>query len=720
MIAVISKGQAHRAVPLLILHLVLVAGGCRARGTAGEIYPSVAQFEGREIGEVRFADPEPFTADTLATLVETQATSCSFLGIPICLPFTTFEEEDGRVDVGTVRRDVARLEAFYRRSGYFGTQVVPVVEPESRADEGDVVVTFVITPGDPVYLESLTVTGTEPVVAPDSIVPKLPLQVGDLFDLGEFAASADTISRRLLAEGYAYAEVLRSYDADTVTDRAAARLDAVPGPRVVVDSIIVQGAFQLGRATVLRQLSFAEGDLLRVSQLVESQRNLYSLEIVDFAAVSIAPDSLQAVQDRARATVLVQVTEGPVHVVEAAVGYGTVDCFRSRVQWVSRSFGGGARRLALTASVSKIGIGDPLDAGFGGSICGAFEDDPFGDELDYRFSAELTQPYFLGPRNSVSLNVFAERLSEPRVYQRQAEGVRLSVARELSPRELLTAAVELEQRRVDASPAIFCIAFQVCSPEDIASLKEARLTNTLALSWFRNQTDLILDPTRGYVARAGLDWAAPWLGSETDYLRGVLEGSHYSPVGSRSVLAAHLRLGSFFGAASLDLSEQFISPEDRFYAGGANSVRGFGRNELGPGVYVEEGPQFDPEAVDFVPIGGLSVIEASLELRTPSPWLSNTLRLATFVDAGVVSRDRIWGTDGDGVRITPGVGVRIGTPIGPVRVDVAYNPYSPQIAPLYLIEPETGVLVRVADEFAPERGGFFERLRFHLAVGQPF
>ena len=222
------------------------------------------------------------------------------------------------------------------------------------------------------------------------------------------------------------------------------------------------------------------------------------------------------------------------------------------------------------------------------------------------------------------------------------------------------------------------------------------------------------------MARAGLDWAAPWLGSETDYLRGVLEGSHYSPVGSRSVLAAHLRLGSFFGAASLDLSEQFISPEDRFYAGGANSVRGFGRNELGPGVYVEEGPQFDPEAVDFVPIGGLSVIEASLELRTPSPWLRNRLRLATFVDAGVVSRDRLWGTDGGDVRITPGVGVRIGTPIGPVRVDVAYNPYSPQIAPLYLIEPETGVLVRVADEFAPERGGFFERLRFHLAVGQPF
>ena len=72
-------------------------------------------------------------------------------------------------------------------------------------------------------------------------------------------------------------------------------------------------------------LTFREGDLLRATELVASQRNLYGLEIVQFAAVTIAPDSLQVdPSDRSRTTVLVQVVEGPVHVVEAAVGYGTV------------------------------------------------------------------------------------------------------------------------------------------------------------------------------------------------------------------------------------------------------------------------------------------------------------------------------------------------------------------------------------------------------------
>ncbi len=715
------RGPARSAVPLLMF-LLCVSAACGVRGGAREEFRALARFEGREIEAVRFVNPGPFTSDTLIQLTETQPSRCNLIGLPICIPFTGIGEDEQRLDVGVLRRDVVRLAAFYRRSGYYGTSVVPVAEPEEEAeDEGDVVVSFVIEPGDPVYVAAFEVEGLEGIVEVAELVPRLPLEPGELFDLGDFAASADTVRRILLERGHAYAEVLRGYDVDTIADRATARLAAVPGPVVEVDSIVVRGADALGRATVLRQLAFREGELLRAEELVESQRNLYGLEIVEFAAVSVAPDSLQlAPGDSTRSTVLVQVSEGPVHVVEAAVGYGSVDCFRTRVEWVSRSFRGGARRLALTGAVSKIGIGEPLDAGFGGSICRAFEGDPFGDELDYVFSADLTQPYFLNPRNRISLAVYAERQSEPRVYQRRAEGARIAVAHQADPREILTVSIDAERRRTLASPAIFCVAFLVCRPADVAELSRARLTNTFGLNWFRNRTDYVADPTRGYLLRSTFDWAAPWLLSDVDYARGVFEGSAYAPLRPRSVLAANLRLGTFFGTASLEGGEDFIPPEDRFYAGGANSVRGFARNELGPGVYVEEGPQFDEDAVEFIPIGGLSAVVTSLELRFPGPFARNDLRLATFVDAGVVDRDRLWKIDAGDWRITPGVGVRVRTPIGPVRLDVAYNPYAPRTAPLYLIEPETGVLVRVADEFAPARDPFLGRLRVHLAVGHPF
>ncbi|HEX7118738.1 MAG TPA: BamA/TamA family outer membrane protein [Longimicrobiales bacterium] len=702
--------------------IILVAGlvgACGARTSAREELSALERYEGREIEEVVFVNPGPFSEDTLIQLTETQPTRCSLFGLPICIPFTTIGEEVNRLDLDVLRRDVVRLRAFYRQSGYYGTTVVPAAEEEEDGD-GDVVVEFLIEPGDPVFLEAFSIEGLEGVegeVDTVALRSRLPLEVGDLFDLGDFAASADTLEALLLGRGHAHAEVLRNYAVDTVTDRATAALVAVPGPVVVVDSIIVRGATQLGRAAVLRQLAIRRGDVLRVDRLVESQRNLYALEIVEFAAVTIAPDTLQATPgDRSRATVLVQVTEGPVHVVEAAVGFGTVDCFRGRFEWVSRSFGGGARRLALGAMVSKIGIG----AGFGGSICRAFEDDPFGDELDYRFTADLTQPYFLTPRNSITLSVYAERQSEPDVFQREAEGARVAVTHRLDPRQTLTAALDVERGRTLASPAVFCVAFLVCRPDDVAALSRERLTNTLGLNWFRNRTDYIVDPTRGHVIRSSAVWAAPWLGSEVDYGRAAFDGSVYVPVGAGPVLAANLRTGTFFGGASLRGGDDFIPPEDRFYAGGAHSVRGFARNALGPGVYVAEGPQFDPGNVEFIPIGGLSVVVTSVELRIPSPFLRNNLRWAIFVDAGAVDEDRVWSIDGEEWRITPGVGVRIATPVGPVRVDVAYNPYAPRTAPLYLIEPQTGVLVRVADRFTPERDSFLNRLRVHLAVGQPF
>ncbi|HEX6940057.1 MAG TPA: BamA/TamA family outer membrane protein [Longimicrobiales bacterium] len=715
-----ARGPARTAVPPLII-LLVGAAACGVRTAAREELSALAPYEGEEIEEVVFVNPGPFSADTLIQLTETQPSRCSLLGLPICVPFTGIGEEVHRLDLDVLRRDVVRLVAFYRQSGYYGTTVVPVAERE-RGDRGeDVVVKFLVEPGDPVVLEEFRVEGLEGVVDVAELLPRLPLQPGELFDLGDYAASADTIEGILLSLGHAHAEVLRSYDVDTVADVATAALIAVPGPEVVVDSIIVRGAEELGRKTVLRQLTFRPGDLLRSERLVESQRNLYALEIVEFAAVTVAPDTLQATPgDSARSTVLVQVAEGPVHVVEAAVGFGTVECFRGRVEWVSRSFGGGARRLALRGVVSKIGIGEPLDAGFGGSICRAFEGDPFGDDLDYRLSADLTQPYFLTPRNSITLSVYAERLSEPDVFQREAQGARVAVTHALDPRQTLTAALDAERGRTRATAAVFCVAFLVCRPEDVDALAQTRVTNTVGLNWFRNRTDFIVNPTRGHVMRSSFVWAAPWLGSEVDYGRTTFDGSLYARVGSGSVLAANLRTGTFLGSASLSDADDFIPPEDRFYAGGANSVRGFARNTLGPGVYVEEGPQFEEENVEFVPIGGLSVVVTSLEVRFPSPFLRNRLRFAAFIDAGAVDEDRLWSMDGDDWRITPGVGVRIATPVGPVRMDVAYNPYAPPTAPLYLIEPETRVLVRAADAFTPARDTFLSRLRVHLAVGQPF
>lgn len=714
MVAERVQAPGGLAASLLVVLLTLGLVGCGVRRAGQEVESVFAEYAGREVERVRFIDSAPFSADTLLDLIETQPPRCQFLGLPIC--FGGIGEQRSRLDLPSLARDERRLESFYRASGFFGTRVVPAVEP---VDDG-VEVTFVIYRGDPVYVDSLAVTGIEGVVDP-GILEKLPLKVGALFDLGDFAASSDTIERALLDRGHAYAQVLRNYSVDTIADRASAVLVAIPGPRVVVDSIIVTGAEHLGRRAVLRQLSFRKGDLLRLTELVESQRNLYNLEIVQFATVSVAPDSLQGVsRDSSRATVLVQITEGPVHVVEAAVGFGTVECFRSNVRWVSRSFAGGARRLALTGSVSKIGIGKPLDAGFASSICPAFEDDPFQRLLDYRFTADLTQPWFLSPRNHLTVHAFAERQSEPRVYQLEAQGASFTVTRRLGDRETLTGILNGAHRRANATPAVLCAALLVCLPSDIADFNRYLWLNTVALNWVRDRSVPVTEPARGYLVRSGIAWAAPWLGSDLQFTRGIAEGSKYQTLRPDWVLALHLRLGSFFNSATIEPNNDFVPPEERFYAGGANTVRGFARNELGPGVYVAEGPVFDSTNVTFIPVGGTGTVIANAELRFPAPFARNVLRLAVFIDAGAITLDDPPSPEGNDLRITPGVGFRVRTPVGPVRLDIAYNPYGPIPAPLFLTDPETDALIRVLDRFTPRRESFFNRLRLNLAVGEPF
>ena len=710
--------------------LALLAGtqlGCSARATGAALYPRLAEHSGKKINAVRFSGTGPFSADSLRVLIDTQPSRCNFLGLPFCVPFTSLGREEHFLDLAVISGDVRTLELVYRQEGYFGTQVEPGVEPEA---DDEVEVTFAIRMADPIILDSLTVTGTDTIFDPDSLALELPIQVGDTFDLGLFAASADTVLRRLLRRGHAYAQVLRNYGVDTLQNRAVASLDAVAGPQVTIDSIIVTGADHLGRKEAIRQLEFSEGDLLVPGELTASQRNLYSLELIQFASVTIAPDSMRPPgADSSRATVLVALAEAPVHQIDAAVGYGTVECARVEGRWVNRSFMGGARRLSVNGAVSKIGISGPLDAGLERSLCRAFQGDTlFERGLDYRFATNFTQPYFISPRNQLAVDAFWERISEPLVFQRIAKGGQIGLTRRLATRSQLTSAIEIERGKTIASPALFCAAFQVCEPTIADSLSKSRYRNALSLTYITDETDVPYNPVEGYILRGALTYAPSWMRSDIRFVRLTGEGSIYREFKPGYVWAAGLRFGNFFQSASLDPIDgrNFLPPEERFFTGGSSSVRGFRQNELGPGIYVQTLKYDDGEPTGerteprFVPVGGTSITVANAELRFPSPFLPRLLRLAAFVDAGTINTGNFWDLQKSDLRVTPGAGLRLATPVGPVRIDLAYNPHRRVAGPLYVLDPQSGRLVQEQAMYEPDALTFFERLQIHVGIGQAF
>ena len=157
----------------------------------------------------------------------------------------------------------------------------------------------------------------------------------------------------------------------------------------------------------------------------------------------------------------------------------------------------------------------------------------------------------------------------------------------------------------------------------------------------------LLDPTKGYRINLKLSPETSLGDNTLFYGRAVVEGTAYYPFGS-FVLAGRARLGSIVGADQAD-----IAPSRRFYGGGGGSVRGFGYQQLGP-----KDPNGDP-------IGGRSLVEGSVEGR----YRFGNYGVVAFLDAGQVYTSSTPGFSD--IRMGVGIGARLYTNFGPLRLDVA-------------------------------------------------
>src|SRR5436853_3381421 len=620
------------------------------------------------------------------------------------------------------RRDVVRLLLLYRQSGYMNAVVDTVV----RREAGDVHVLFRIYEGEPVRLTRLSLVGLDSLLDVVALKRTLPLQEGAPFNRMLFQASADTIADRLRNLGYPYAQVLRNYDVDATALKAEASLEAMPGPRARIGRVVITGLEQVDTGTVRKMLSVHPPDLFRQDRVYQSQRDLYGMGVFRSVNVVLA-DSAPRPGD-STVTVLVRVAEGPRHRVRVGAGYGSLDCFRVQSGWTAYDFLGGARALDLSARVSKLGVGSPTDAGLRSNVCHFLHDDVTSDTINYNVGLTLRQPAFFSPRHTASLGVFAERRSEFKAYTRQAVGGNAVVTLNARRNVPVTLGYGISVGRTTADPAVYCSVFRVCDETDRGLLARSRRFGAVTVSGVRDRVNSVLDPSAGNLITASLMHASRLVGSDTlyEFNRGQFEVSNYYPLGRRGVLAWRVLAGTIVPARRIALAGQsvhFIPPDQRFYGGGPNSVRGYARNELGPRVYVTNDTTGGVyRNVTGSPIGGNSIVVMNAEMRLATPLFPDRMRLALFVDAG-----QVWERGGDpgtvtGVRVTPGVGLRFTTPLGPVRLDAAYDGYPAEPGPLYFQDNSTERLTLV-DHVVLQTAcdaGFWRRVVVQFAVGQAF
>jgi hypothetical protein len=176
-------------------------------------------------------------------------------------------------------RDVLRVTLLYRKSGYLSVVVDTLVKRTPK----DISITFLITEGLPVRLDSLTILGLDSVTKPGAVTQDLPLRPGDPFNRILLDATSDTLVRRL---GTAAADAIafQSFERDKTELAASAAIELQTGPLADVSGIGISGTKRISPDVVRSLLATRPGQQFSQEDLYRSQRNLYRSELFNFAA----------------------------------------------------------------------------------------------------------------------------------------------------------------------------------------------------------------------------------------------------------------------------------------------------------------------------------------------------------------------------------------------------------------------------------------------------
>ncbi len=652
-----------------------------------------------EVRGLKFTGNTEFPSTELAKIIVT--TPSAWARRILHLPFTVRR----CLDRSELPRDRARLTIYYRKRGFPEVTVDTAVR---NVGPGGVEVQFHIHEGIPTRLQSLAFKGLDSVPNSGRFTKNLPIREGQRFDRVSIEAARDTIARRLRNNGFPRAEVTNTFAVDSQRLAAFDTIAVAPGTLTRIGQVDINvnpfpGKKQQISSTVVRRiLGLEPGRIYREEDLLNAQRTLYQTEA--YQHVSVLPDTSSNPGD-STITIKAVLTENTTKSARLGAGYGTLDCFRITGELTNYNFLRTARRLDLTTRVSKIGIGEPL----GGlkDLCPQAKADPFSAKLNYYAGATLRQPVFSGLRALPTITIFSERVSEYNAYLRTtAIGGIVSVDVRRIPRSPLTFAYSMDLGRTEAQPALFCAVFNICDVEDRRRVQRTQRLAVVSAIISHDGSNNVFAPTAGSQWRLEVRHASPIILSDSSlrFNKLLAERSQYWGIGGGAVIAFRVRSGVVFGRSFND-NTGFIPPQERLYAGGPTTVRGFSQNELGSSIYIARSyeivyplapardtvfqiPANDRSFRRVVPVGGNSLLVSNLELRLPSPFLSDILQWTIFTDAGDVwNRGQAGSFQNFHLKVTPGIQLTALSPVGPVRLVVGYNPYDRPPGPIYYEVP---------------------------------
>jgi outer membrane protein insertion porin family len=516
--------------------------------------------------------------------------------------------------------DIKKMIKFYQQQGYIDVNIyhrLLNIDHDKRTLELEII----ISEENYVIVEEISFVHTSENRNAENISDSLMTELRTDLELKKDVRFQDSflesdknrIIYHYLNSGFAYVEV----DHEIMLNNDETGVEIIwkvnAGPRCYFGQIQVFSENENLESLIQDRIEFNSGDLYRKVLLDTTQQSIYSLGL--FQVVSVT-----AFLDNKKSKILpvkISVKETPTISTRFGVGYGTEAKFRVFADITKISFLGGARRLQLIVGHSAI--------------------QPYN--IDLRF----IQPAFITRALTLVLNPFIREQDEPG-FQVERRGAKSTFLYSFLKR--LTSSItytyeDVQRDTIDFDPGIPIF------DERYRGLYDKSMIN-LGLNWDTSYP--MFTPERGFLTSINFQYNGVITAVEYPFQKTILDIRTYQKV-YFTVLALRLKMGGILPIRD----NTFIPVEERFYAGGSYSVRGWARQMLGPlGLFGN-------------PSGGKSLFEFSSEFRYP---VYDIVSGVAFMDCGNVwIESYTWKLNE--LRYSLGLGIRINTPIGPVRLDAA-------------------------------------------------
>lgn len=662
-------------------------------------------------------------------------------------------QRSGRYSAQLVSADVNSIEELYRANGFSAVKVTSDVKDEDKGPHGTLLkeakiqVMFTITEGPQQKFGDVELTGVAEERA-KAVKALLSSQTGQPFSLITLSGDRDAILSYYLAHGFDHARVeIAQHVENANASRTDVALTVTEGQRVNVESVLLSGIVHTRPKVVQSQILVHAGDPLDQSALLQTQRNLYNLAL--FAEVNAAvQDPMGNAPEK---NVLVQLTEAKRWDVTYGFGFeaqtGTPGITTGQTRGTTAAQNGQAGvspRVSL--DVSRINLRGTQDSLTLHSDYGLLEEVA---------TLSLNVPQLFGNKRLTGLvSGGYSNVQDITTFASSTLQGDLRVVQKVKRAD--TFIYDFEYRRVSVNPDSLEI-----TPNLIPQLSEPVIVGGPQVTYIHDTRDPSpLNAQKGNYFSLTEFLSSSKFGSQTDFNKVDGQESTYYTFGKRKyVFARNLRVGfekswgpnpnaynagGQIGVASTACSGTLLNTNptcnavplpERLYVGGATSHRGFGINDGGP-----------RDLTTGFPVGGSGAVVNTFELRMPPPTLplvGDSISFVIFHDmgnafeypgdmfksiehfhqpnksacrnlagplaaAGGVAANAVGSCNFNYYSHAVGLGLRYGTPVGPIRVDFSYN-LNPPIYPVF--DDYTGALPYVG------QGSHFN---FFFSIGQSF